>query len=129
MSEFEKSIEGKILLGENMPIFWPDFSPNFLAGVYGCEIKFDKTSGWIESPVLSNYDNLEENLFFDTNSALYKTAEELVRYAASRRDGKYLVGFPDHNILGDCLEAVRGTTDYLMDLYDNGEMVKRQMIL
>ncbi len=39
----------------------------------GCQIKFDKTSGWIENPVLSNYDNLEKNLFFDTDSALYKT--------------------------------------------------------
>ena len=121
--EFEKSIECIELLGENMPIFWPDYSPNFLAGAYGAPIKYDQTTGWVERPILKGYDDLEKDLVFQTDGALYRNAEELVTLAASRCKGKYLVGFPDHNILGDCLEALRGTTEYLMDLYDDPDAV------
>lgn len=126
VSAFEKSLEGiDELPGENMPIFWPDYSPNFLAGNYGCRLSFDQTTGWVNGPVLENYDNLEADLRFQWEGELYRNAEALVRLAAERCKGKFLVGFPDHNILGDCLEAVRGTTNYLMDLYDEPEAVKR----
>ncbi len=123
---FEKSIEGKELLGENMPIFWPDFSPNFLAGVYGSDLQFDHTTGWVmQPPILNNYDNLERDMVFNTEGKLYKTAVEMVKYAVSRSQGKYLVGFPDHNILSDCLEALRGTITYLQDMLLYEDEVKK----
>lgn len=126
VSSFEKSLENTDeMLGENLPIFWPDYSPNYLAGNYGCELKFDQTTGWVDGPILEDYDNLEENLKFRWDGKLYKNSEALVKLALERCKGKFLVGFPDHNILGDCMEAVRGTTNYLMDLYDEPDEVKK----
>ena len=123
--EYEKSIEGVEFLGEDMPIFWADFSPHFLAGCYGAEIDFDHTTGWITKPILADYDDLENRLQIREDCRLFKAGVDLVSYGASRCRGKYFVSYPDINVLGDTLEALRGTQNYLMDLYDEPEGVKK----
>lgn len=125
LDEFEKSIEKNRFLGDTLPVFWANFSPHFIAGLFGAELTFDQTTGWIGKPILKDYDNLEQDLVLNLDCKLYKTARELMSYAMERGKGKYLVSYPDMNYLGDTLEALRGTNDYLMDLMEEEDGVKK----
>ena len=97
VEHFIKCLEGEVVVGENFPIFQPDFSPNFLAGLYGVDLKFGEITAWSGKPILKNYSELEKlNINVkDRKSNLLKKAEELIDYALNRSKGKFLVGYPD----------------------------------
>lgn len=116
------SIKNTSLLGDTLPIFFADFSPNFYPALFGTRVEFDETTAWVTEHIVKDYDSLKE-LKPDTNSIIFKKAKELVIYALDKSKDKFLVGLPDIYCGMDTIDALRGTQDILLDMMTNPDGV------
>lgn len=101
--------------GETFPVFLPNLGPSVSAAFYGCPLEFGDVTSW-SFPILSDYD---QPLVFRWDSPYMKKLESLTRCALEVCEGKFLVGYSDFHGGMDCLAALRGTNQLLLDLMDN----------
>lgn len=123
INHFEKGIEGKTFLGETFPVYWPNLGPNVYPCMLGGDVEFGDVTTWakhmLQSP--SEYKNIQ----FTMENEYFKKLEEMTKYALSRCKGKYLVGYTDIHSGADAADALRGTQELLMDMYDEPEKTKK----
>ena len=123
VKHFEKGIEGKSFLGETFPVYWPNLGPNVYPCMLGGDVEFGAVTTWakrmLQSP--SEYKNIQ----FTMENEYFKKLEEMTKYALSRCKGKYLVGYTDIHSGADAADALRGTQELLMDMYDTPEETKK----
>jgi hypothetical protein len=114
IEKFLTQVQNKHYHGETFPVFWPNLGPNVFAGLYGCPLEFAEVTSWAQ-PILFD---LETPLTLDWQSEYLLKLIELTQAALEICPGKYLVGYTDFHPGLDCLAALRGTQNTLMDLID-----------
>ena len=122
LSRFEKGIAGKEFLGETFPVFWPNLGPNIYACMLGGEVEFGEVTTWAKHTLDSCMDS--EKLQFSSENFYFKKLEELTYAALERCGNRYLVGYTDIHHGPDCADALRGTQELMLDMYDNPDAVK-----
>lgn len=123
IDSFIKSIENRNFNGETFPIFCPNLGPNVLAGYYGSSISFGETTTWSE-PCVEDLEELQEFPKLDYNNEYFIKIENLTRKALEKSKGRFLVGYTDLHPGLDLLDAMRGTENLCMDLYDDPEKIQ-----
>ena len=103
-------------LGEAIPFFYVEFGPDHFSSLLGAELKFNPGS-WGTSwcvPFVKDWDDVR--IQFRPDCFWYKRTIEFVKALRARCDGKLLLAGP--TLVGglDCLVAIRGVENLLMDL-------------
>lgn len=62
---------------------------------------------------------------FDSNSKILKAQKEMMRVLANEGKGKFFVSMPDNCGSMDALAHLRGSSELLMDMFDEPEYVKK----
>jgi hypothetical protein len=123
VESYIESMSGINFPGDNLPVFFTDFGPNFYAALYGAEFKFDHTTAWVTKPVINSYENIDQ-LSPDMKCEIMLAAENLYTYALERSDNAFLVGLPDLFCGIDTLDTLRGTENLLIDMLTEPDHVK-----
>ena len=84
---------------------------------------FEPSTSWL-TPCINDWSDLDA-LKFDFNNSYFKKIEEMTKYANSRCEGKFLVGYTDIHPGLDCVSAWRDPQELCYDLYDSPDEVKK----
>lgn len=123
VNRYIKEINEKRFLGETFPIYWPNLGPNVYSAFFGAGMKFGEVTSWIEHYV-EDYSMLDD-LKFDKNDIYFKKLEEMTQYALDRCEGEFLVGYTDLHPGVDCVDALRGTEKFCMDMFLEKENLRK----
>ncbi len=123
VESYIRSLEGKTLLGETFPVFWPNLGPNIFAAFYGLPLVFGEVTSWAES-ILKDYAQIDQ-LKLNRDCAYFQTIEKLTEYALERCPGKFMVGYTDFHPGVDCVAAWRGIANLCYDLYERPADLKK----
>ncbi|MCM8829544.1 MAG: hypothetical protein NC824_00895, partial [Candidatus Omnitrophica bacterium] len=99
IDSFERYVKNLYFGGLAVPIFWPNFGPDVFSAFLGADMHYSEDSSetsWIDwkSPVITDYNTLE-NLFISDENFFYRKNIELLKLAAERSKGRYIVGATD----------------------------------
>jgi len=122
IEDFLRSVKKKSFLGETFPVFWPNLGPNVFAAMLGGELEFGDVTSWVH-PFITTRDDLGK-LYIDRHNVYYKKLIELTEYALERCQNQFMVGYTDMHPGVDCVDAVYGTTQLLLGVYDDPEFIK-----
>lgn len=126
ISKFENEMKDKQFLGETFPTYWPNLGPNAYACMLGGEVEFGEVTTWAKHTLKSCREL--EKVKFSLDNPYFKKLEELTYAALSSCKNKYLVGYTDIHHGPDCADALRGTQELCMDMYDDPEGVKKLIL-
>lgn len=132
IESFEKYVENVYFGGLAVPFFYPNFGPDVFSAFLGADMNYSddsKETSWVnwKTPVLSDYSKLKDISISDENT-FYRKNIELLRHAAERGKGRYIVGITDLHAGFDALCVLRGGPDRgCMDIIDYPEEVKKAM--
>ena len=115
----------KEYIGETFPMFDPNLGPNVFAAMLGGTLKFGDVTTWVE-PIIISPDEINK-IEYSVESEYYKKLVELTDYALERCDHKFMVNYTDVHPSLDCVDALRGTVDLCMDMYDDEDFVLEQV--
>ncbi len=108
--------------GETFPLYWPNLGPNVFAACYGMPYEFGEVTAWahpmIKDMVRSGWPAI------DWSSEYVKKLDELTQAAIDAAQGRFIVGYTDMHSGLDWCDALRGTTDILMDMLDDEALVE-----
>ena len=114
--------------GEAIP-FWQvwDFGPDQFSAFLGAEMfqSPSEATSWV-SAFVDNWNNVSP-LKLDTDNYVWKEILKLFRVIARVSKGKWLVGLPDIHSHLDCLLAIRGGVNLLMDMADCPETIEKAL--
>ncbi len=120
----EEYFENNHFLGEAIPAYRISFTPDNFSAFLGAEIKWNDNSRdttWIV-PFVDSWDDTE--IKFKANSFWWQKAVNFMSAFRKRFDGRAIL-IPPHIQGGlDCLSAIRGVNELLLDIIDNPEKVK-----
>lgn len=122
ISKFEKEIKNKEFLGETFPAYWPNLGPNVYPCMVGGEAEFGDVTTWAKH-TLKSCDELDK-VKFSKDNPYFKKLEQLTYAALESCGDKYLVGYTDIHHGPDCADALRGTQELCIDMYDDPDAVK-----
>jgi hypothetical protein len=129
VESFLEGVKRKSFLGETFPVFWPNLGPNVFAAILGhqlgAELVFGDVTSWCR-PFVSQPEDLK-HLGIDRDNVYYKKLIELTDYALERCGHQFMVGYTDMHPGLDCVDAMYGTTQLCLGVYDNPELL-RQMV-
>jgi hypothetical protein len=122
VNHFMDGMKEHKFLAETFPVFWPNLGPNAFSSFYGCPIEFGEVTSWARHFVndIEDANKLRINL----KSEQFLKLEELTNYALSQCEGKFLVGYTDLHAGLDFIDAVMGTEEACLALYDSPALVK-----
>ena len=123
LEAFERSLAGRVFLGETFPLFMPNLGPNVYSAFYAGRLEFADVTSWYE-PVITDMEDLsalEANPFA---SDYFRKLDALSRAAFERGKNRYLVGYPDLHPSLDCAAAWRGISELCLDLATEPEKVQ-----
>lgn len=123
VEKFLEEVRTKSFLGETFPVFWPNLGPNVLAAMLGGELQFGDVTSWI-APFVSGPEDFHK-VRLDRDSVYYKKLTELTDYALERCDHAFMVGYTDMHPGVDCVDAIYGTTQLCLGVYDEPEFIKQ----
>jgi len=123
IEKFIKSLEGRVFLGETFPVYFPNLGPNVFAAMLGGELEFGEITSWAH-PVIHSIEDINKIKFLEDNE-YFKKILELTDYALERCSHKFMVGYTDMHPSLDCADALRGTRDLCMDMYDDEDFVEQ----
>ncbi len=120
LEKFMTQVRGKHYNGETFPVFFPNLGPAVSAAFYGCPLEFADVTSW-SRPILNGpaAEAYAQPLVLDWDGPYMKKLESLMRCALEVCEGKFLVGYSDLHGGMDCLAALRGTNELLLDLVDD----------
>jgi len=119
---FLEGLSGKKFLGETFPVFWPNLGPNVFAGMLGCDIEFGDVTSWVHPMIAGPAD--VERIALDKDGIFYRKLAEMTAYALERCPSRFLVGYTDMHPGLDCADAMYGTSEVCMGIYDDPDMIK-----
>jgi len=116
-----RRIENTYYGGEAVPVFDPNFGPDILGAIAGCEIEYGANTSW----AVHNVGDWEQHpaLEFDENNRWWKKLEELTKVVAENASGRYLTAITDLHPGTDGLVSLRGPEGLCYDLIDCAEQV------
>lgn len=112
-------------LAESFPNINADFGPGSMAGYLGSEIIFNDDTVWFEHCV-EDWEDCPP-LQFDPANKWWQEHFALVKELVGLSGGDYAVGLPDIIENFDILASLRGAQEFVYDLVDDEEMVKRRL--
>ncbi len=122
---YRKSFENTYFGGEAFPVI-----PIFL-GAAGCagffknaRFEFSDSTVWF-FPYINDYN--KDPIELDAESLMYMKTFEIARYLADESKGDYIIGMPDLSGTADALSHMRGPENFLMDMIDDPDSVKKAL--
>lgn len=109
--------------GESVPVTYVNWGAMALAGMYGSELGWHKTTVWY-GDVIKDWDTWEwaED---PRDSYTYRTIDAIMDTLLDGAEGNYFVGHPDLGNGGDVLSLMRGMETLAFDLYTHPDEVDR----
>ena len=123
VDDYVKRLEGRPLLAETFPVYFPNLGPNWYAACFGVPMEWGDVTAWAE-PVIHDYEKDLPAVAFDINCAMFRKMEEMTDYALSICEGKFMVGYTDLHPGIDCAMSLRGIENLLFDLIDRPEQAE-----
>jgi hypothetical protein len=114
-------------LGDTIPAYYLEFGPDQFTTFLGADMKPSSSAnvgGWVEHS-LGSLDDVE--IRFQPDCYWWKRYVECVQMFRERCDGKVMVAATTMTANLDCLVAMRGTENLIMDLVDNPQAVHRAL--
>ena len=105
-----------LFLGDALPFFYLEFGPDHFSSFLGADLKFHADSpgtSWAV-PFVRDWDDAE--IRFRPESFWWRRTVEFIRALRARCDGKLLLAAPTLVAGLDCLAAIRGVENLLLDL-------------
>ncbi|MCD4831346.1 MAG: hypothetical protein K8R02_05985 [Anaerohalosphaeraceae bacterium] len=124
LDEVEAYVSSHHFLAEAIPAYVIAFAPDHFSALLGADIHLhldsDQTA-WVE-PIITNWD--KDEIKFQTDGFWWQRTVEFMRAFRKRFDGRVLLC--PSNIQGglDCLSAIRGVNELLMDIMDCPDKIK-----
>lgn len=122
IEQFLDAVQKRKFLGETFPMFWPNLGPNVLAAMLGGHLEFGDVTSWIH-PFVHSPDEIDR-IRLDRNGIYYRKLHELTEYALQRCEHQFMVGYTDMHPGLDCADAILGTSEVCLGLYDDPDFVK-----
>jgi hypothetical protein len=109
--------------GEALPVTYVNWGAMALAGMYGSELGFHKTSIWY-SEVIKDWSTWKwaEN---PRDSYTWRQIQDIMDALAEGAEGRYFVGKPELGNGADAISMMRGMEKLAFDLYTEPEAVDR----
>ena len=124
VNRFIKNLDTHPWLGETFPTYYPNLGPNFFAAaITNSELKFGEVTSWCK-PQVFDEDDLA-NINFYRQNPYYQKILEMTNYALERCEHRFMVGYTDMHPSLDCADALRGTEELCMDMFDGKEFVTK----
>jgi len=111
-------------IGEAIPFYYVEFGPDHFSAFLGTELQFDPNSpntSW-SIPFVKDWDEVE--IKFRPDCFWWKRTVEFIQALRKRCDGKLLLASPTTVAGLDCLVAIRGAENLLMDLVNTPDKIK-----
>lgn len=121
VDKYLESVRGKKLLGETFPIYWPNLGPNVYPCMLGGKVEFGEVTTWAQPEMKEMSEEECAKYVFSPDNEFFKKLEELTYLAIEKGKGQFTVGYTDIHHGTDCVDALRGTTNLFMDMYDEPE--------
>lgn len=115
-------IERTKYIAEGLPVIHSGSSVG-QALYYGCEIQYDIHSTWVK-PLPAEADTLPIPVL-DKSSYWYRWHRDCLRFLAHECDGRYFMLPTFGNLSSDCLALMRGTEQFMFDVIENPEWVRK----
>lgn len=109
-------------LGEAFPQTWPNFGPDVLGAICGCDIQFGEDTSWAVHNIFDWNDF--KGITFDPDNFWFKKLDSLTKALVEDSKGDYVVGITDLHPGLDGIVSLRGPENLCFDLYDDAEKVK-----
>jgi len=114
-------------LGDAIPSFRVSFAADHFAALLGADLKFDAHSPntvWTV-PIIKDYGDTD--IQFLPNGYWWQRTVEVIRAFRAKCDGKLIISGCHLQGGLDCLAALRGLSELLLDLMDRPEEVKETL--
>ena len=127
LDRFEAHINSTLYLGEAFPAVSLSFGPDTFSAYLGCDLEYmaDRYTSWA-IPNIHDWDDPPSFRFAPANE-WWRRMSAMLDHAASRAQGKYVIGCPDTHAGGDALAAMRGQEKLCLDLIDCPEKAEWAM--
>jgi hypothetical protein len=122
---FLAAVREKSFLGETFPVFWPNLGPNVFAAMLGGELQFGEVTSWIE-PYVSGPEEIDR-IGLQREGVYYRKLKELTSAALERCPHNFMVGYTDMHPGLDCVDAIYGTTNLCLGVYDDPDFIKEMV--
>ncbi|MDD5458039.1 MAG: hypothetical protein PHF37_01400 [Phycisphaerae bacterium] len=119
--------DSHVFLGDAIPFYQIQFGPDHFSALLGAELKFhpdNPDTSWCV-PFVENWDDAE--IKFHPESQWWEKTIRSLRAFRARCDGKVLITGPNLQAGLDCLSAIRGPQNLLMDVITDPDKVKRAL--
>ena len=110
-------------IGDAIPFYQVEFGPDHFSAFLGADLKYSagsNSTSWAV-PFVSDWDKAE--IKFRKDSFWWERTIKFIRALRKEFDGKLLIAAPTLSAGMDCLAAVRGTQELLMDTVECPEKV------
>lgn len=114
-----------IIVGDTLPMAMPDFGTVVLAAYLGAEPGFGEATVWY-NPIINRYED-HQTLEFNEENKWWKIHKLIFDQMNHINNGSFLIGCPALTPGLDCLAALRGTEELLMDMIDRPDLVKSKL--
>ncbi|MEI7904711.1 MAG: hypothetical protein WCI43_04775 [Candidatus Firestonebacteria bacterium] len=114
-------------IGDALPFYQVEFGPDHFSTFLGADMEYAKESNstsWA-IPFVSDWDKVD--LQFRKDSAWWEKTVKFIKALRKNLDGKVLIAAPTLVAGMDCLAAIRGVQNLLMDTVEYPEKVKRAL--
>jgi hypothetical protein len=127
LDAFEEYLDNTLFIAEAIPCYHISFAPDHFSAYLGADIKSNENSRettWVV-PIIKDWDDAE--IKFKPDSAWWEKTAEFLSAFRKRFEGRAVLVPP--NIQGglDCLSAIRGVNELLMDIIDVPDKVERAL--
>lgn len=110
--------------GEALPLWWINLGPGIMATYLGVNPVFAESTVWFDQDrIIDDWQQAPE-VKVNPENRWWQLTQELARTAIADAAGRYFVGTTDLGGPLDIVASVRGTTELLMDLIDQPELVR-----
>ena len=118
-----EAIEHTVYQADALPCVFPNIGPDFFAAGFGGQLNFTPDTSHIIPFVADLRD--AETLRFRFDHPYVRIMEKLYDLLLEKNRGDFLIELPDFHPGADCLVGWRGPAELCLDLFDNGEWIKK----
>jgi hypothetical protein len=122
------TVEHTRLLGDAMPIVWPNMGPEIFSAWCGAGYVFGESTTW-SSPSITEWEQDAGNARLNWEHPLLRATIEYTDTLIERGRGHFIVGLTDFHPGGDHLAALRDPAQLALDLIESPEWVKQVVAL
>jgi len=119
---FEASLETAVLVGETVPLYWPNLGPEVTATLFGCELDFSGTTSW-SRPIAASCREIA-HLQPDLRTVYWDVLHRMTDLSLARGEGRWITGLTDLHTNADLLAALRDPQELCLELAEDIEAVR-----